>query len=180
MVGIKYDVPGIKADSSDSSFVDTLSQEAQEAEEQFDLSLVTSLEVDVVPHLGDQHIPDHLIVQLGRTLQIASRIHDLDVSRMPYGESSIPTPPLEGPSLRAQMARSTSFDAGDASAIYGTTNTGILLPRERMSYWCFDLLFHVCSDSAKGMFYLFFNGKADSYFPFTSKNTLEIVVDWRP
>jgi len=33
---------------------------------------------------------------------------------------------------------------------HGSTDPGALLPRERFSYWCFDLLFLICSDVTKG------------------------------
>ena len=37
----------------------------------------------------------------------------------------------------------------------GVTNNEPLVPRERFSYWCLDLLFLVCSNTAKGAFVLF-------------------------
>ena len=52
-----------------SSTAETFSLEVQEAEENFDLALVASLEIDVVPHLGGPRVPDSLVSQLGRILQ---------------------------------------------------------------------------------------------------------------
>ena len=36
----------------------------------------------------------------------------------------------------------------------GSTDFGSLVPRERFSYWCFDLLFLICSETTKGAFSL--------------------------
>ena len=36
---------------------------AQEAEERFDLALIATLEIDILPHLGDSRIPDRLVVR---------------------------------------------------------------------------------------------------------------------
>jgi hypothetical protein len=32
----------------------------------------------------------------------------------------------------------------------GLTDFGNMVPRERFSYWCFDLLFLICSDVTRG------------------------------
>jgi hypothetical protein len=37
----------------------------------------------------------------------------------------------------------------------GKTDIGTLVPRGRFSYWCFDLLFLICSDATTGTFALF-------------------------
>jgi hypothetical protein len=34
----------------------------QEAEEKFDLSMIATLEIDVVPHLGGPQVPEYLVV----------------------------------------------------------------------------------------------------------------------
>jgi hypothetical protein len=41
-----------------------MSLELQEAEEKFDLSLLSTLEIDVIPQLGDSRVSDDLIVRL--------------------------------------------------------------------------------------------------------------------
>lgn len=50
-----------------------------------------------------------------------------------------------------QGSRLYEDDTGIDSEVYlGKTEDGRALPRERFSYWCFDLLFLICSDSNIG------------------------------
>lgn len=142
-----------------SSFVETMPLEAQENEEKFDLALLNSLEIDIVPRFGDPRIPDDLLVQLGRTLQIASRIHDLDLQRdaaLARPDTPVSPPPNgtlpNGKSKKSHSrSASKSFSPVTTAIPEGSTSTGKLLPRERFSYWCLDLLFLVCSDRVKGL-----------------------------
>lgn len=119
----------------------------QEQEQDFDRSLIFSLEEDVVPRLGEARVPDDLIAHLGKTLQIASRLHDLDLKRanepLHYGHK--PEPKGHGRSSGFATQSSSSADT-----LVGTTTTGRQLPRENFTYWCFELLFLVCSDAFTG------------------------------
>ncbi|KAF8579144.1 hypothetical protein K439DRAFT_1394877 [Ramaria rubella] len=121
---------------ADCSAAISLPLAEQEAEENFDLALLATLEIDVVPPLGaDLRIPDRLVVGLAKSLGRASSItddirsssHDLD-----YRNEGVNPHMVEG--------------NGHAQ---GTTQQSSLVPRERFSYWCFDLLFLICSDVAK-------------------------------
>lgn len=104
----------------------------QAAEENFDLSVLATLEIDIIPHLGsDIRIPDDVISGFGKTLE------------------------------RASMVRAEEEDAEDAPAedsknvnghAEGRSRQPPIVPRERFSYWCLDLLFLICSDVAKGIF----------------------------
>ncbi|TFY53206.1 hypothetical protein EVG20_g10222, partial [Dentipellis fragilis] len=58
----------------DCTAADSQPFDVQEAEEDFDLSLIASLEVDVVPHLGDPRISDYVITQLAKILQHGSHL----------------------------------------------------------------------------------------------------------
>lgn len=127
--------------------------EVQEAEENFDLALIASLEIDVIPHLGDVRVPDSLIMQLAKVLHLGSKLREFDDASPPPSPPPPSTPPKKG----SRTARSSdSFEkvdvAGDRDYTVGTTDSGTSLPRERFSYWCFDLLFLICSDTAKGLF----------------------------
>ncbi|PPQ86976.1 hypothetical protein CVT25_009984 [Psilocybe cyanescens] len=53
---------------ADCSIAETFPLEVQESEENFDLALIASLEIDVVPHLAISRVPDVLIAQLGKIL----------------------------------------------------------------------------------------------------------------
>ena|SRR5882724_5976383 len=101
----------------------------QETEENFDLALLATLEIDVIPPLGsDSRIPDRLILGLAKCLERASLItEDTGLNLRDFD------PPKEN---------------GHAQ---GTTQQSSLVPRERFSYWCLDLLFLVCSNVARGV-----------------------------
>lgn len=128
-----------------SSAADAFTLEVQETEENFDLALIASLEIDVIPQLGDSRIPDLLVTQLAKVLHQGSRLHDSDV-----GSGS------ESP-MNDSMSKHRSHDSHDFETVsmseygIGSTGSGTALPRERFSYWCFDLLFLICSDTAKGL-----------------------------
>ncbi|PIL34637.1 hypothetical protein GSI_03416 [Ganoderma sinense ZZ0214-1] len=134
---------------ADCSAVENLPLDVQEAEENFDLSLVASLEIDVVPYLGEPSIPDYIISQLARVLHQGSRLRSTD-DDLPPSPSSLPEFPL--PQV-AKRSSSDQFDKlerfGHDSIGVGTTSPGRFLPRERFSYWCFDLLFLICSDTSQ-------------------------------
>ncbi|RDB21958.1 Protein MON2 [Hypsizygus marmoreus] len=112
---------------ADCSVAESFPLEAQEAEENFDLSLIASLEIDVAPHLGDSRVPDRLVAQLAKILHQGSRLYDAHL------ESSETSSPMV-----------ENVDVGKHHQL-GSTASGPLVPRERFSYWCFDLLFLICS-----------------------------------
>lgn len=124
---------------------DTFPLEIQEAEENFDLSLIAALEIDVVPHLGDPRVPDYIVTQLARVLLQGSQLRDAENYQLPSPRS------LTGGSTRSSQDGFEKVERfGDHSLSMGTTDVGSFLPRERFSYWCFDLLFLISSDTAKG------------------------------
>ncbi|PPQ71802.1 hypothetical protein CVT26_007726 [Gymnopilus dilepis] len=136
---------------ADCSTAETFSLEVQEAEENFDLALVASLEIDVVPHLGGPRVPDSLVSQLGRILQSGSKIYDAEDAIMfppPKPSSLSNSPPKSAPhSPTGTASTSSTLTKVDLDLDYqGSTDFGHLVPRERFSYWCFDLLFLICSD----------------------------------
>lgn len=118
-----------------SSLAETFSLEEQETEENFDLALISSLEIDLVPHLGGPRVPDYLVGQLAKILHQGSQLYKFHASR-----SGSPR---------------EEFEKLDLESV-GSTATGEVVPRERFSYWCFDLLFLICSNMTSGgcWFYL--------------------------
>lgn len=117
-----------------SSEADSFSLSEQESEENFDLSLISSLETDVIPCLGDDRVPDYLITHLAKVLQQGSQLllHELD-------DEYPPTPS----SLTRPNTKADGEKMGSTAPVRGVT-------RERFSYWCLDLLFLICSDTSKG------------------------------
>lgn len=123
-----------------SSAVEAFPLEVQEAEENFDLALIASFEIDVAPHLGDKRVPDDLVSQLAKVLRQGSRLYESEVE------------PVAATNSPANVPRSGRMDALDMQKHYelGSTESGSLVPRERFSYWCLDLLFLVCSNITNG------------------------------
>ena len=126
-----------------SSAADAFSLSEQEEEEHFDHHLITSLETDVVPCLGDDRVPDYLITQLAKILQQGSQLLQ--------DGSSVEHPPTPT-SLTHPEIRSAPLSGKAESGEVGSTVPLLAVSRERFSYWCLDLLFFICSDSAKGRF----------------------------
>ena len=141
--------------------------EIQEGEENFDLALIASLEIDVVPHLGGPRVPDALVCQLGKILERGSKIYELEdmefrsisnsSSTRQYGPNTPKKGKTNGTSKRSSPPLSMSPPSAVAKVYLdahypdlGSTDFGNLLPRERFSYWCFDLLFLICSDVTRG------------------------------
>jgi hypothetical protein len=120
--------------------------EVQESEENFDLALIAALEIDVIPQLGDLRIPDTLVIQLAKVLRHGSRLHEFDTAS--DADVSLNG---NGPSHHRSQ-KSHDFETVDVREYdIGSTVSGSTLPRERFSYWCFDLLFLICSNTAKGI-----------------------------
>ena len=133
-----------------SSSAESFSLDEQDVEENFDLALLDTLETSVVPYLGDERLPDTLVSHLGRILHQGSRL---------YGQN---TPlddlngilPMNSGSNEASLAngdsnyKSKTKSYHDIATEYnlGSTDLRAPVPRERFSYWCFDLLFMICSD----------------------------------
>ncbi|KZT30047.1 hypothetical protein NEOLEDRAFT_1153423 [Neolentinus lepideus HHB14362 ss-1] len=123
---------------ADCSATESFPLDVQEAEENFDLALIASLEIDVVPHLGDARVPDYLIMHFAKVLHQGSKL--VDFSEPDHGQSQIPTP-TASPGRKSNKAAEK-----DRQYDIGTTEAGRVFPRERFSYWCFDLLYLICSD----------------------------------
>lgn len=123
---------------ADCSPVEALTLDEQEAEENFDLSLVAALEIDVVPYIGEPSVPDSLVSQLAKTLHRGSKLWDIES----HARSS-------GGSMSSGLKAVSSPPSPDYIKVEwdvpGSTEHSITVPRERFSYWCFDLLFLICS-----------------------------------
>lgn len=123
----------------------------QERDETFDLCLLSTLELDILPHLGGKRVPSELIVQLGKTLSKASRIYRLDVeASSTSSKESISEGEESDPSHNGKVTSTSNGMSEIRGEDYGTTAQIVRSPRERFSYWTFDLLLLVCSDRFTG------------------------------
>ncbi|CCO28933.1 Protein MON2 homolog [Rhizoctonia solani AG-1 IB] len=107
---------------ADCSAAEALPLDVQDAEENFDLTLLSSLEVDIIPHLGGARVPDYVITQFARILHAASTLHTI------------------GGSGTKSNVGGESWEDEDP-----TTESMRSVPRERFAYWAFDLLALVCA-----------------------------------
>jgi len=127
----------------------------QESEEDFDLALVASLETDVVPYLGDVRVPDDLVADLGQILGLGSKVYDTEdpTSALRFSPSTSTSPSSVIPPSRAKDPSNSpspllAVESVDINVRYselGCSHLGKTVSRERFSYWCFDLLFVICS-----------------------------------
>ncbi len=149
----KYQARITRAKSDQHLFSTTASDwalEVQDAEEEFDLAYIKALQTDIFPYVGNSRVPDDLICQFGKMLQNASRLHRLDIDRPRSPESIGGRTLVDEHSGKPRGLR--EFDDLDFAQMVGTTVLMVQLPRERFAYWCFDLLFLICSNSQSGRF----------------------------
>ena len=125
--------------------------DTQESEENFDLALIASLEIDVVPHLGDSRVPDYLILRLGKVLYSGSQLQQPEDGYNAEAKTPTATGPGASKSKSRNGEKPSSKPRNTVEVEIGSTKSGKLVPRERFSYWCFDLLLLICSDQAKGI-----------------------------
>ncbi|KAF8435407.1 hypothetical protein L210DRAFT_3453035 [Boletus edulis BED1] len=125
---------------ADCSLAETFSLEEQESEENFDLALISTLEIDLVPHLGGPRVPDYLVGQLAKILHQGSQLY-----KFPTHTPRSNSPGGDWISMGSSHNSREEFEKLDLE-ILGSTATEEVVPRERLSYWCFDLLFLICSN----------------------------------
>ncbi|KAG8859812.1 hypothetical protein FRB91_006695 [Serendipita sp. 411] len=112
-------------------------------DEEFDHIFIAVIATHIAAYLGHPRIPDDIIVGFGQVLQEASKIHEItaDSHGTPSNGDSIPHISED----KEQIDETNKLESGQVIA---TTVSTSILPRERFSYWCFDLLFLLCSDEA--------------------------------
>ncbi|KAI9620594.1 hypothetical protein KEM48_008131 [Puccinia striiformis f. sp. tritici PST-130] len=127
-----------------------LDLDQQQAEENFDLAFVASLELDVLPCLGQSRIPDETLRSLGMAVQAASRLYTFDLELENSAQSDMTS--AQGAAGLGQISPENcrfieDFAEQAKDSICGTTADVLRRPRERFIYWCFDLLFLFCTTS---------------------------------
>ncbi|KAL1741643.1 guanine nucleotide exchange factor in Golgi transport N-terminal-domain-containing protein [Schizophyllum fasciatum] len=123
---------------ADCSAIEELPLDEQEVEENFDLSLIAALEIDVAPYIGEACVPDHLVAQLAKILYRGSNLWEAGSHARRNGVKT-PTSATASSSPPSPDYVKVEWD------LPGSTEQTTTVPRERFSYWCFDLLFLICS-----------------------------------
>ena len=120
-------------------------------DEAFDYAFIATLESHIIPHLGNSRIVDDIIINLGTTLQHASKIHEVAVHHFSSATRASSEQTLPERSNELNTPKSLKrFQSHELLNVIGTTGGFNILPRERFSYWCFDLLFLLCSRVSDG------------------------------
>ncbi|KZV66097.1 hypothetical protein PENSPDRAFT_689284 [Peniophora sp. CONT] len=125
---------------ADCSPADSFPFAQQEQEAMFDLKLVAALESNVVPHLGDTRIPDSLVTHFARILAQGSKLRSDD------GEDEVA---ILHPATSSSKATVSDARISEESESEEMSKGRAVAARERFAYWCFDLLFLICSDVQK-------------------------------
>lgn len=104
--------------------------DVQTEEEDFDFALLEALRKHVVACIGAAGVPDGLVSEMARILCRGSRVVGFTANEDDDG------------------------GGGDEDKVgktrWASTEVGRVVPRERFSYWCFDLLFLICSRRRAG------------------------------
>jgi hypothetical protein len=119
-------------------------------DEAFDYAFITAIEAHIAPNLGHNRIPDDIIIEFGRVLQYASKIHEIRPSPLQSVRSSSNQTLVESTTMESVTRPKKGFGGVELEEVMSTTIPTTILPRERFSYWCFDLLFLVCSHHPQG------------------------------
>jgi hypothetical protein len=109
------------------------------ADEAFDLSVLRTIETEIVPHLGHADVPEAVILQLVDTLRKGANLY--------FGAGTVHGATPLSPS-KADVAGRKSVDA--AGKPHKVNVLHIPVHREKFANECLDLLFRLCSDSLEG------------------------------
>ncbi|CEH17922.1 Uncharacterized conserved protein [Ceraceosorus bombacis] len=125
---------------ADCSAARLLSMTEAAEHESIDLVLLSTLEVDVLPFLGDARVPAYLIASLAFGLARASSLYQLDRDLAAPYSARTDSALLSASHLHAENGEWADVPPeGTVAPIIGT-------PREHFAYWAFDLLFLMCSN----------------------------------
>ena len=101
--------------------------DVQADEEEFDFALLKALREHVVPCIAAVGVPDVLVSEMARILCRGSCVVGF------AGDDD------------EERWVSTKVGHVESEERWASTKVGRVVPRERFSYWCFDLLFLICS-----------------------------------
>lgn len=107
--------------------------------------MAASLELDILPQLATQDVPEQTIQALARSIQLASKQYDMDVPGVKLNKND-----AKIAEIKQQEPRfSADFHVQATQPLQGTTAGVLPSPRERFGFWAFDFLFQMCQASSK-------------------------------
>lgn len=126
-----------------------MSFEDQRIEEDFDLAVIATIEMHILPRLGHSSVPADAIVLLARRLREASRLREVELDFSNGTSSPSMTRIGSNDSDKRETFQLNDYDSqATVFELDGTTLEDVHLPRERFAYWCLDLLFLFCTESS--------------------------------
>lgn len=133
-----------------------LSLAEQQADEDFDLAVLATVELHLLPQLGFSSVPADAITSLAKSLRDASRLYDLALDDGDdFAGLASPTMTLVNSTESKEARLLDDYDAQAAadsfeSELDGTTIGERERPRERFAYWAWNLLFLMCQSFEDG------------------------------
>ncbi|KAJ3055561.1 Endocytosis and vacuole integrity protein, partial [Rhizophlyctis rosea] len=143
----------------------TSSVEELSANEAFDISVLTTVETDILMHIGKSHVPEALIKRLVEIIRRGTKLYSTHLEPEPaVGSLTV------GMGLGAKSKSWTDVGGGtdeeeesaEGAAVGGGERTNVTVkspalgsdvkpvPREQYALNCFDTLFSICSDAKDG------------------------------
>ncbi|KAJ9476619.1 Protein MON2 [Pseudozyma hubeiensis] len=137
---------------ADSSPAGSLPRELKDKDELFGLFLLCTIERHVLPYLGEEDVPEHLIERVGRTLTLGSRLYTFETQTDTDGQSGRVDDPSETTNERFAywcfdllfLACSFGFGNGAAGAERYQRVATVLLPH--LTSRCQDTLLSYARD----------------------------------
>ncbi|KAG0164957.1 hypothetical protein DFQ30_009163 [Apophysomyces sp. BC1015] len=119
--------------------------EELDVDEHFDISVLSVIQTDIVPYIGQPRVPSEVIQKLVNVIRESSQLYYVDQSDVHRKE--------ESEEEKATKALAIEDDAGAidrSSDIVGTTGTIVPVMKESFAYASFKTLFSLCSAEKEG------------------------------
>lgn len=144
-------VSGFQASlQADCRYALDLSPADQQADEDFDMAVIATIEMHLLPQLGHAQVPADAISTLTKALKDGSRLYDLAIE----DHDGLASPAMTLVNSGEGRFKEDYADQSSWSTINGemdgTTIGERERPRERFAYWAFDLLFSMCASAGQG------------------------------
>ncbi|KAJ3289665.1 hypothetical protein HK104_007306 [Borealophlyctis nickersoniae] len=124
----------------------SLSPEELSADEAFDVSVLTTVETDIILHLGQAHVPESLILRLIEVIRKGSKLYSTQIESKGGPRANGNVPVLVGGIAGEAGSESVAKIKGGISS-HALGSDVIPVVRERFGFSCLGTLFALVSDS---------------------------------